>query len=166
MPMEYPWYEIVSDRTLLQGDILEDFTFNVPITKSKEIEPQTYNVIVMSQSCDIEEAEYLILCPIWTKKEIEKDKPTFFSGGKIGYLRKYHLVGWHPINKCELKGFERPWRVVQFWRILEVKKEEVEKHIDSAGKHIRLLSPYRENLSQDFARFFMRVGLPKPLELS
>lgn len=27
-------------------------------------------------------------------------------------------------------------------------------------KRLRLLSPYREHLSQAFARFFMRVGLP------
>jgi len=28
----------------------------------------------------------------------------------------------------------------------------------------RLLPPYREHLSQAFARFFMRVGLPIPIE--
>jgi hypothetical protein len=29
-----------------------------------------------------------------------------------------------------------------------------------AAKRLRLLPPYREHLSQSFARFFMRVGLP------
>jgi len=28
------------------------------------------------------------------------------------------------------------------------------------GETLRLLSPYKEHLSQSFARFFMRVGLP------
>jgi len=28
------------------------------------------------------------------------------------------------------------------------------------GKRLRLLPPYREHLSQAYARFFMRVGLP------
>jgi hypothetical protein len=28
------------------------------------------------------------------------------------------------------------------------------------GRRLRLLPPYRENASQAFARFFMRVGLP------
>jgi hypothetical protein len=28
---------------------------------------------------------------------------------------------------------------------------------------LRLLPPYREHLSQAFARFFMRVGLPQPV---
>ena len=28
------------------------------------------------------------------------------------------------------------------------------------ARRLRLLPPYREHLSQSFARFFMRVGLP------
>lgn len=31
---------------------------------------------------------------------------------------------------------------------------------------LRLLPPYREHLSQAFARFFMRVGLPVPIALT
>jgi maleate cis-trans isomerase len=31
------------------------------------------------------------------------------------------------------------------------------------GERVRLLSPYKEHLSQAFARYFMRVGLPRPL---
>src|SRR4051812_10031136 len=34
---------------------------------------------------------------------------------------------------------------------------------DRAAKRLRLLPPYREYLSQPFARFFMRVGLPTPI---
>lgn len=30
-------------------------------------------------------------------------------------------------------------------------------------EHLRLLPPYREHLSQAFARYFMRVGLPQDL---
>ena len=29
--------------------------------------------------------------------------------------------------------------------------------------HLRLITPYREHLSQAFARFFMRVGLPSDI---
>jgi hypothetical protein len=31
---------------------------------------------------------------------------------------------------------------------------------------LRLRSPYREHLSQASARFFMRVGLPRPVTVS
>jgi hypothetical protein len=33
------------------------------------------------------------------------------------------------------------------------------------GKRLRLLPPYREHLSQAFARFFMRIGLPVHIDL-
>ncbi len=35
-----------------------------------------------------------------------------------------------------------------------------------SAPRLRLLPPYREHLSQAFARFFMRVGLPQSLEKS
>jgi hypothetical protein len=35
-----------------------------------------------------------------------------------------------------------------------------------AAPRLRLLPPYREYLSQAFARFFMRVGLPQPVDVS
>ena len=35
-----------------------------------------------------------------------------------------------------------------------------------ATPRLRLLAPYREYLSQAFARFFMRVGLPQPVDIS
>ncbi|MBD5492017.1 MAG: hypothetical protein HDR16_07880 [Lachnospiraceae bacterium] len=33
------------------------------------------------------------------------------------------------------------------------------------GKRLRLCPPYREHLSQAFARYFMRVGLPVNIHL-
>jgi hypothetical protein len=35
-----------------------------------------------------------------------------------------------------------------------------------AGDRLRLLPPYREHLSQAFARYFMRVGLPQDIPRS
>ncbi len=37
-------------------------------------------------------------------------------------------------------------------------------HSGLVGARVRLLSPYKEHLSQAFARYFMRVGLPRPLK--
>jgi len=33
------------------------------------------------------------------------------------------------------------------------------------NERIRLLPPYREHLSQSFARYFMKVGLPQDIEI-
>jgi hypothetical protein len=38
--------------------------------------------------------------------------------------------------------------------------DEIEQGDLFDGRRLRLLPPYREHLSQAFARFFMRVGLP------
>lgn len=159
------WYEKVEDGSILQCDILHNFTITeVPIDSDVATSNQ-YNVIVMTQSCDITDSKHIILCPVWTRKEIEEQYPTFFADGKIGTLKKYQIVGYHPIDECNIEGFKIPWRVVQFKRIFEARKTDVTKHVKDSEPHLRLLSPYRELLTQEFARYFMRVGLTKPLKL-
>jgi hypothetical protein len=57
----YPWYEVVeNDGSLQQGDFLESCPVVVPLfipdssTQELEAEILEYNVVVMSQSCDLE----------------------------------------------------------------------------------------------------------------
>jgi len=55
--------------------------------------------------------------------------------------------------------------LVDFHEIFTVPRAFLESLIKQRGKiRFRLLPPYREHLSQAFARFFMRVGLPIPIE--
>ena len=55
-------------------------------------------------------------------------------------------------------------RVVDFRAIYTVPRDFLERLLKERRKpRLRLLPPYREHLSQAFARFFMRVGLPAPL---
>jgi hypothetical protein len=56
-------------------------------------------------------------------------------------------------------------RLVDFGRIFGLPKPFVTQFAASQGKRLRLRSPYREYLSQSFARFFMRVGLPQDIKL-
>lgn len=51
-------------------------------------------------------------------------------------------------------------RIVDFHNVYGVPLEFARRFADGKGKRLRLLPPYREHLSQAFARFFMRVGLP------
>lgn len=161
--MEYPWYDVVNDQSLEQGDILENFVILEPSTEFGNVE-KIYNLIVMTHSCDVDKVPHIISCPIWTRQEIESIEPPFFKSGKLGDLVKYRVIGFYLIDKCEIQGFERPCRIVQFQRVLEVEKKIVMEHIRKQHRHLRLLPPYREHLSQHFARFFMRVDLPKPLK--
>ncbi len=89
MAKKYPWYEVVNERQILQGDILNNFEILIPVenTEKQIVDSiiEIYDIIVMTQSCDLQngKTKFVLLCP-----------------------------------------------------------------------------PYREHLSQSFAKFFMRVGLP------
>jgi len=67
---------------------------------------------------------------------MEKKSPFFKSSNGKEELRRGNVAGYH---------------VSIDFLIDLIKKKD---------KRLRLLPPYREHLSQAFARFFMRVGLP------
>ena len=70
------------------------------------------------------------------------------------------------LNSCSLGEGElrTELRVVDFHDIFTVPRTFLETLLGQRQvARLRLLPPYREHLSQAFARFFMRVGLPEPL---
>jgi len=171
--MEYKWYDDVpANSTIEQGDIVERCNIIIPneqhylaiLDNNENSEPSNVieiDGIVLSQSCDIqnEKIDSIILCPIWSlKKFIEKGG--YCSGTKArenlrqGKFHEYHLLQ-------KFKGIELPedFYFVDFHRIYSVPKAFVEALLKNKP-HKRLLPPYREHLSQSFARYFMRVGLP------
>ena len=66
----------------------------------------------------------------------------------------------HVLAPCELPGLEREVRVVDFHRLYTLPLQFLRKRAGDEGRRLRLQPPYREHLSQAFARYFMRVGLP------
>jgi len=53
-------------------------------------------------------------------------------------------------------------RIVDFHYVYTVPRAFLDDLIAERGaKRLTLLPPYREHLSQSFARYFMRVGLPE-----
>lgn len=167
MEERYPWYEIVdSSEDVLQGDFIKECPVVVPpleITDEAEVRVMEYDVIVMSQSCDLvhKKLDLVLLCPIWPLSEIEK-KSSFYQRkeGKEA-LRQGHSPGYHLLNKCKLDGFKTDdYLVVDFRSVYSVPFDFILDLATKRGKRLRLLPPYREHLSQAFARFFMRVGWP------
>jgi hypothetical protein len=75
-------------------------------------------------------------------------------------LRRGYLPGYHLLNKCEIDGFQTDYLIVDFRNVYSVPFDFIVELAKKRGKRLRLLPPYREHLSQAFARFFMRVGLP------
>lgn len=116
----------------------------------------------MSQSCDLVQRKiYLVIvCPVWPLGEFEKRSDFFRSRKGKEALRQGNASGYHLLNKCDLKGFESDYMVVDFRSVYSVPFDFLIKLTKTRGRRLRLLPPYREHLSQAFARFFMRVGLP------
>ena len=170
VPSDYPWYSVVNpDDGLQQGDVLERVVVQVPDPKrgeQGEVVDEAWNLKVMTQSCDIEDdIAHIICCPIWTQEQLAEQDGTFRNRDTIGNLTKGRMIGFYPISRSQHAGMVRPFRVVQFQRIIELERTTLEGQLQSIGPRLRLLPPYREHLSQAFARFFMRVGLPVPIEL-
>lgn len=169
---EYPWYEIiVSDALLSQGDFFESCPVLIPHTViDRDVETavasvKEYDVVVMSQSCDLEyrKLNIVLVCPVWSLNEFG-EKSSYFKGSKgKEALRRGHLPGYHLLNKCELEGFQKDYSVVDFRNVYGVPFDFLVEISKQKGHRLRLLPPYREHLSQAFARFFMRVGLPSDI---
>jgi hypothetical protein len=77
--------------------------------------------------------------------------------------RRGNLPGYHLLAACDLPGFVRELRIVDFRRVYSLPLTFVRQRAARGGDRLRLLPPYREHLSQAFARSFMRVGLPQDI---
>jgi hypothetical protein len=175
--MDYVWYEqVTTDAGIEQGDIIEECP--IPILGSSvfdavlvdetitdvsdPISVKKADVIILSQSCDItnDKIDSLIVCPIWPLLKLVEASTYYKSKEARESLRQGKEPAYHLINKFERREQPLPYSVVEFHRIYSLPKEYLKSVLRIKGSYLRLLPPYREHLSQAFARYFMRVGLP------
>jgi hypothetical protein len=166
----YPWYRLVDGDGVEQGEILENCPVYSPPAElaMATVSQVTFrwsqrDLIVLSQSCDLvkgrEKVEECLLCPIWKRSELP---PKHHLGSNNGMedARRGNLPAFHVLAASTVPGFEREARIVEFARISVLPLGFLRRFAEKTGPRLRLLPPYREHLSQAFARFFMRVGLP------
>ena len=177
---KYEWYELITDsENITQGDIIENCIVASLVsiveegnkTQAKAIGTKI-NGIVLTQSCDIEQGKLknIILCPISFKNEFVQNR--LLEGNNEKQIKK-DLEGiskgaqhaFHLLNKCELDDYVKDYMIVNFKEIYSIPLDLIKKIAKENNKRLRLCSPYREHLSQAFARYFMRVGLPAPIDL-
>jgi len=168
----FPWYAQVRGIDLLQGDFIDACPILVPspnfmvMTGGSSARPsvgwQTLDVVVMTQSCDLEQdnVDLVLLCPHWPLARLEEASDFFKSTKGKEDLRRGNVPGYHLIASCELPGLQRELRVVDFRAVYSLPHPYLRHLASERGDRVRLMPPYREHLSQAFARFFMRVGLP------
>ena len=165
---KYPWYEIVEGQEIEQGDILDGCPVFLPPEELAASRPdiasfrwEDRDVVIMSQTCDMvlghEKVPEVLLCAVWRRSELRHGHLSTSKG--MEDARRGNLPGFHVLAECTLRGFSCQVRVVDFRRVYSLPMQFIRKRA-SVSKRVRLLPPYREHLSQAFARFFMRVGLP------
>jgi hypothetical protein len=190
--MSNPWYEVVGPNIrLTQGDIIVECPLlkwqldDAAEAESKASGERLFqatkgikaDVVVMTQACDLEQGKVsdVVLCPcrplyrykpVWEEAErARKQNPTnkawaaFCEDIKNGYV--WNLFMMDSLQEGEITTEHR---IVDFHSVHTVPHAFLDTLVAERGaKRLRLLPPYREHLSQSFARFFMRVGLPTPI---
>lgn len=179
--MEYPWYEeIKNNDAITQGDIILSCPIPLPDEKlyqeilknngniESEIGLKTADVIVLSQACDIEnnKIDSVIVCPVWPLKTLMDVDEYYKSSKARESLRQGKEPSYHLLNKHETDIIKFKFSIVEFRRIYSLPKSYLQNIAKNINVRLRLLPPYREHLSQAFARYFMRVGLPVDIDKS
>lgn len=191
--MTLRWYaEVGPQEPLDQGDIIAlcpvvswkdapigvEREENVPELLKNSLELSEMAVVVMTQTCDLANAKVrnVTLCPYYPVDEyrsgweaaqsIQGRNPTDKTWyAFLDSVRKGQVFSLALLNSDPELGV--PLALVDFQEVFTLPRRFLESYIAATGeRRVRLLPPYREHLSQAFARFFMRVGLPTDIDLS
>lgn len=181
LSQSYPWYELVTSRfdaakldkngdafeTLDQGDILLGcpvlaFQRNAPFPVPADDVPGDkleIDVLVLTQTCDFEQhkATSVLVCRHESASQIGKNKQSEIIKGR---QPRYAML-----EKSSLAERGMGLRVVDLSDIYQLPIEFVRQVADAQTPRLRLLPPYREHISQAFARFWMRIGFPQDINL-
>ena len=175
--MPYPWYEILEEIevVLQQGDFIPNCPILIPPVniqgeKETEIEIKEIDSIILSQSCDLVngKVEIVLVCPFYSLTTFLKNLPYDQQSARarrkvIQNLQKGYLPGYHLLNnEVNIESFS-DYQVVDFRNVYGIQFNSLSQIVTQLQNRIRLLPPYREHLSQSFARYFMRVGLPQDI---
>lgn len=168
----YPWYELVENSDeIAQGDIL----FHCPVAvlsgycdEDDEINSEIHDIdgIIMTQACDIanRKVENIILCAITSVEDYSKGRSNKEVRKSLESIRKGQQNALHILNHYHEGDFQQDYYIVNFKDIFSIPIILARKVAENNRKRLRLLPPYREHLSQAFARYFMRVGLPVDID--
>lgn len=185
----YPWYdEVEGKEQLAQGDFITSCPIIDPVerpsltpnksntgigslwhdyraNKSQKFRVLEYDVTVMSQSCDLEhrKLELVLVCPFFALSEIEKQGNHFKSSKWKESVRQGNEPGYHMLKESKSFKNKIELSIVDFRSVYSIPYNSLVDIVEARGDRLRLLPPYREHLSQAFARFFMRVGLPEDI---
>jgi hypothetical protein len=171
----YPWYCVVRDGSLEQGDFffdLEAFVPNYPLSTIQSGDSvlgqvQLFDVVVLSQSCDLLNRKNLplsvIVCPVFSLEDSANQLASLKDTRVREEVRQGKMPGHHMLAASTLTYFPFGIKIAFFHQIFTVPFSYIKPRAEINQPRMRLLPPYREHLAQAFARFVMRVGLPQDI---
>ena len=193
--MSNPWYTTVhAEERLTQGDIIFDCPLvswsSSPIqaaSAGSEVEALKQgrvvfqaDVIVMTQACDLEQDKVrnVVACPHLPLSDYKTSWEAFLRGrnqnptakawrSHCNDIKDGYAWNLSVLNQSLLTELAFEHRIVDFHEVFTLPREFLESLLATRRRpRPRLLPPYREHLSQAFARYFMRVGLPVPVDVT
>lgn len=167
-----PWYTEVADGTLDQGDILADCPAGfLPMDwdpnrdeQDQDIQIDTFDLVVMTQACDLahDKVDYVVCCPVSPHSDYDNLPPFNTMNAEARNKHKDMITDGAIPGYCMIEEHtgdpDRPISLIDFHSVFGLPKVLLRRI--ALHRHLRLISPFREHVSQSFARFFMRVGLP------
>jgi hypothetical protein len=163
------WLKVKTD-VLNQGDLL--LAVKVPILPDTfpetdgdgtiQISADDSDVIVLSQSCDLENNKLpnVLLAQVFSTAEFEDKNQSYRQKGRWKEVSRGRFEALHLI--CSPDASEDPKKalVVDFRMIVSLPIGYIQRVAMEAGDRWRLQPPHLEALSHSFGRFFSRVALP------
>jgi len=168
------WYEIAVGRELHQGDILFECPTIVPIFSGPrpadlDAEVRICDLVVITQTCDLVQSKVpsVLFCSLFRIRDAVEQVEALRSweirkGLPAGRIPALHLLD--EIRLQDAAELDTPFLVVDFSTPVSLPCEYVAQFAETKPRRPRLLPPYREHLSQAFARYYMRVGLPSDID--
>lgn len=175
--METTWYlEINPEIELSQGDIFLNapvFTNQPKIEYSteesiwgiKEIDTQVElaNYVVLNQACDLENKppENIIVAELVDAITGELapgvSRKGFLKEIHSGKRPRYTIIGEH---NSQHSALSINYQIVDLASIFTIPYSVLDDFRKYHGKRLRLNTPHRELLNQQFGNFYSRIGLP------
>lgn len=179
--MSSGWYTTYnSSDKLLQGVVITDFPLvdledlDYPSSEGdKELAFQTSDVIVLTQSCDLQnnKVKFVHLAPVYRLKSIvdsslrndeKTNKPItkLYEELRKGFRLNAFLL--EDVSKRTVRRLQGEKLVARYDEAVVVPITFIEEFfaLSKRKNFLALKSPYRESLSQGYGRFFMRVANP------
>ncbi len=174
------WYlEFPATENISQGDILTNCPVFLnlpeldPASPDKigaiETKVDTIDVVVMNQACDLEDCDLdsLIVVPLWdplsiTIKGLDEADPEKEKNKRWDFIASVH-AGRRPnyalIGKSD-GDIKMGYKIVDFSNIFSLPYQFLMSFREIHGSRLRLNTPHRELLSQQFGNYFTRIGIP------